>query len=53
MNATGEWIAVPPNETSFVINIGNAYEAATKGAVEATVHRVTVSTRLQPCLLMV
>lgn len=53
MDATGGWIAVPPLENSFVVNFGNAFEAATEGAVRATVHRLTVSANLQPYLLMV
>lgn len=42
MNAAGDWILAPPIENSFVVNFGNAMEAATEGAVKATVHRVTV-----------
>jgi isopenicillin N synthase-like dioxygenase len=37
---TGEWIPAPPIEGTFVVNIGNAFEAATEGAVRATVHKV-------------
>lgn len=42
MAANGEWILAPPIENSFVVNFGNAMEAATEGAVKATVHRVMV-----------
>ncbi|GAB7348743.1 hypothetical protein MBLNU459_g7477t1 [Dothideomycetes sp. NU459] len=42
VDATGQWIAVPPIDGTFVVNFGNAFEAATEGAVKATVHRVTV-----------
>jgi isopenicillin N synthase-like dioxygenase len=34
------WAAAPPVEGTFVVNFGNAFEAATEGAVRATVHRV-------------
>ncbi|WPH02982.1 Hypothetical protein R9X50_00585400 [Acrodontium crateriforme] len=37
---TGAWIPAPPIRNSFVVNFGNAFEAATEGAVRATVHRV-------------
>ena len=36
----GEWIAADPIPGTFVVNFGNAFEAATEGAVRATVHRV-------------
>ncbi|KAF2477389.1 Clavaminate synthase-like protein [Lindgomyces ingoldianus] len=38
--ANGEWIAAPPVDGTLVVNFGNAFEAATQGAVKATVHRV-------------
>ena len=44
VNSRGEWIPAPPVENSFVVNFGNAFEAATEGAVRATVHRVKVKT---------
>lgn len=39
---TEEWIAAPLIPNSFVVNFGNAFEAATSGGVKATVHRVLV-----------
>lgn len=39
----GRWVEAPPIPGSFVVNFGNAFEAATDGAVKATVHRVKVS----------
>lgn len=36
----GTWMAAPPLPDTFVVNFGNAFEAATDGAVCATVHRV-------------
>ena len=42
VSASGEWISAPPIEGTFVVNFGNAFEAATDGAVKATVHRVKV-----------
>ncbi|KAI9712112.1 MAG: hypothetical protein M1820_001821 [Bogoriella megaspora] len=36
----GNWIAAPPIDGTFVVNFGNAFEAATECAVKATVHRV-------------
>jgi isopenicillin N synthase-like dioxygenase len=36
----GEWIPAPPIDGTFVVNFGNAFEAATNGAVRATIHRV-------------
>lgn len=41
---TEEWISVPLIPNSFVVNFGNAFEAATSGGVRATVHRVLVRT---------
>ena len=40
LSADGHWVPAPPIENSFVVNFGNAFEAATEGAVKATVHRV-------------
>jgi isopenicillin N synthase-like dioxygenase len=34
------WIPAPPVLGTFVVNFGNAFEAATDGGVRATVHRV-------------
>lgn len=42
LDATGNWILAPPVEGTFVVNFGNAFEAATEGAVKATIHRVIV-----------
>jgi len=42
LSSSGEWIAATPIEGTFVVNFGNAFEAATEGAVKATVHRVQV-----------
>lgn len=39
---SGEWFPVPNLAGSFVVNFGNAFEAATEGAVRATIHRVQV-----------
>ncbi|KAK5127986.1 hypothetical protein LTR85_005103 [Meristemomyces frigidus] len=39
-SADGRWIKAPPIEGTFVVNFGNAFEAATDGAVKATIHRV-------------
>lgn len=44
---TEEWIPVPLIPNSFVVNFGNAFEAATSGGVRATVHRVLVRTLLE------
>lgn len=40
LSSDGQWIAAPPIPGTFVVNIGNAFEAATEGAIRATVHRV-------------
>ncbi|KXT09572.1 hypothetical protein AC579_717 [Pseudocercospora musae] len=40
MSASGEWIPATPIDGSFVVNFGNAFDAATEGAVKATIHRV-------------
>lgn len=40
LSSSGKWIRAPPIPNSFVVNFGNAFEAATEGAVKATVHRV-------------
>lgn len=42
LDSSGHWIVAPPVEGTFVVNFGNAFEAATEGAVKATVHRVVV-----------
>ena len=42
LDEAGEWIAATPIENTFVVNFGNALEAATEGAVKATIHRVKV-----------
>jgi len=47
VNSSGQWIQVPPIADSFVVNFGNAFEAATGGAVKATIHRV-VAPKLRP-----
>lgn len=38
----GQWQAAPPIANTLVVNFGNAFEAATDGAVRATVHRVVL-----------
>jgi isopenicillin N synthase-like dioxygenase len=40
LSSSKEWIRALPIPNSFVVNFGNAFEAATEGAVKATVHRV-------------
>lgn len=40
LSADGKWLSVPSIPNTFVVNFGNAFEAATDGAVKATVHRV-------------
>ena len=40
LSATNQWIPATPIEGTFVVNFGNAFEAATEGAVKATTHRV-------------
>ena len=42
LTADGKWISASPIKDTFVVNFGNAFEAATEGAVKATTHRVTV-----------
>lgn len=37
--STGPWLVAKPMPGSFVVNFDNAFEAATEGAVKATVHR--------------
>ena len=41
----GTWLAAAPRAGTFVVNFGNAFEAATDGAVLATVHRVRAPRR--------
>lgn len=38
--AGDKWLSAPPVPGTFVVNFGNPFEAATEGAVKATVHRV-------------
>jgi len=40
LSKDGEWLPAPPIDETIVVNFGNAFEAATEGAVRATVHRV-------------
>lgn len=40
LSSSDEWIRAKPIPNSFVVNFGNAFEAATEGAVKATIHRV-------------
>lgn len=40
LSASGKWLPVKPIRGSFVVNFGNAFDAATEGAVKATIHRV-------------
>lgn len=40
LDSDGIWIPANPIAGTFVVNFGNAFEAATEGAVRATVHRV-------------
>jgi 2OG-Fe(II) oxygenase superfamily len=40
----GAWVTADPIPGSFVVNFGNAFEAATEGAVRATIHRVKAPT---------
>jgi isopenicillin N synthase-like dioxygenase len=40
LSSSGKWIRARPVPNSFVVNFGNAFEAATEGAVKATIHRV-------------
>ncbi len=40
LDKDGSWIPANPVPRSFVVNFGNAFEAATEGAVRATIHRV-------------
>ena len=41
----GDWIPANPIPGTFVVNFGNAFEAATEGTVRATVHRVKAPMR--------
>ena len=40
LDKSGTWLSAIPMPGTFVVNFGNAFEAATEGAVRATVHRV-------------
>ncbi|KAF2215520.1 hypothetical protein CERZMDRAFT_110170 [Cercospora zeae-maydis SCOH1-5] len=40
MSSSGDWLPAHPIPHSFVVNFGNAFDAATEGAVKATIHRV-------------
>jgi hypothetical protein len=40
LSSSNTWIPAPPIPGTFVVNFGNAFEAATEGAVRATIHRV-------------
>ena len=40
LGSDNTWLPATPLEGTFVVNFGNAFEAATEGAVKATTHRV-------------
>ena len=40
LDREGNWLPANPIPGTFVVNFGNAFEAATEGAIRATVHRV-------------
>lgn len=40
LNKAGRWVDVPARPGTFVVNIGQAFEAVTGGACRATTHRV-------------
>jgi len=40
MNAADEWVAAPPIEGAFIVNVGDLLEAWTNGRFKATQHRV-------------
>lgn len=40
LSQTGSWLPAPAIPGTFVVNIGNAFEAATEGALRATIHKV-------------
>jgi isopenicillin N synthase-like dioxygenase len=40
MNAADEWVAVPPIEGTFIVNIGDLLEGLSNGRFKATQHRV-------------
>lgn len=40
VNYEGSWIAAPPRQGTFVVNIGEMLEMASNGYLRATVHRV-------------
>lgn len=40
LSSTNDWVPAIPIDGTFVVNFGNAFEAATSGAVKATTHRV-------------
>ncbi|KAF2675304.1 Clavaminate synthase-like protein [Microthyrium microscopicum] len=44
LDKDGNWIAANPIPGTFVVNFANPFEAATDGAVKATVHRVVAPT---------
>jgi hypothetical protein len=44
LSNTNTWMPAPPIPGTFVVNFGNAFEAATEGAVRATIHRVIAPT---------
>ena len=45
LDKQGSWIPADPVAGTFVVNFGNAFEAATEGAVRATTHRVKAPTQ--------
>lgn len=40
LTKSGSWIDVPPIPGTFIVNTGQAFEAATNGICKATIHRV-------------
>ncbi|XP_018492602.1 gibberellin 2-beta-dioxygenase 2 [Raphanus sativus] len=41
----GSWVAVPPDHSSFFINVGDAFQVMTNGRFKSVKHRVLADTR--------
>jgi isopenicillin N synthase-like dioxygenase len=43
VNKNGKWIGVRPDDTTFVVNLGDCFQAVTNGILHSAAHRVALN----------